>query len=102
MDDQQPQDDENVMEEEDTLVLRMEAMMLAEDQEDRLSFADSERFDEDDEQYSVQASDSSSISHHWRGWDSSLAKVGQGFVTKPFLIADSSALDAADLLEGCF
>jgi len=27
------------MEEEDTLVLRMEAMMLAEDQEDRLSFA---------------------------------------------------------------
>jgi len=32
-------DDENVMEEEDTLVLRMEAMMLAEDQEDRLSFA---------------------------------------------------------------
>uniref|UniRef100_A0A915MH17 SWIM-type domain-containing protein n=1 Tax=Meloidogyne javanica TaxID=6303 RepID=A0A915MH17_MELJA len=99
MDDQQPHDDENVMEEEDTLVLRMEAMMLAEDQEDRLSFADSERFDEDDEQYSVQASDSSSISHHWRGWDSSLTKVGQGFVTKPFLIADSSALDAADFME---
>uniref|UniRef100_A0A915P9I3 SWIM-type domain-containing protein n=1 Tax=Meloidogyne floridensis TaxID=298350 RepID=A0A915P9I3_9BILA len=99
MDDQQPHDDENVMEEEDTLVLRMEAMMLAEDQEDRLSFADSERFDEDDEQYSVQASDSSSISHHWRGWDSSLTKVGQGFVTKPFLIADSSALDAANFME---
>lgn len=62
------------MPEEDALVLRMEAMMAEADAEgdqpeERLSFADSERFDDDDEeQFSAQASESSSFSHHWRGW----------------------------------
>jgi hypothetical protein len=52
------------------------AMMLADEPnpndevEERLSFADSERFDDDDEeQFSAQSSESSSsFSHHWRGW----------------------------------
>lgn len=68
---QPSQDEETVAEEEDALVLRMEAMMAEADQEEmeHLSFADSERFDEDDEeQFSAQASESSSFSHNWRGW----------------------------------
>jgi hypothetical protein len=73
----QKKDDVSIAEEEDALVLRMEAAMMLADEpnpndevEERLSFADSERFDDDDEeQFSAQSSESSSsFSHHWRGW----------------------------------
>ncbi|KAL3101879.1 hypothetical protein niasHS_003288 [Heterodera schachtii] len=78
---------EEIEEEEDALVLRMEEMMMAEEEEhnraqggaerdggeadERVSFADSERFFDDDEvQISSQnSSESGSLDHNcWRGW----------------------------------
>lgn len=40
------------------------------DQDDIYSFADSERFDEEEDVCSMQASESGSLNHRWRGWTS--------------------------------